>query len=110
MVGILPGNLWNGKRFVGTENNWSFGYDLGNDRGEKAMNPDDLLSTHQGSKEEAAVTPAQHPSSLVGKSWTREGGEPALDEHDLPISGGGALAGKNRAAPENSSQYSATMG
>ena len=32
-----------------------------------------------GRKEEAAVTPAQHPSSLVGKSWTREGGEPALN-------------------------------
>ena len=76
---------WNGKRFIGTENNWSFGYDLGNDK-VKAMNPDDLLSTHDGRKEEAAVTPAQHPSSLVGKSWTRESGEPALDEHDLPIS------------------------
>lgn len=74
---------WNGKRFVGTENNWSFGYDLGNDK-VKAMPPDDLLSLHDGKKEEAAVTPAQHPSSLVGKSWTREQGEPELDEHDLP--------------------------
>ena len=67
---------WNGKRFVGTEDDWSFGYDLGNDK-VKAMKPNDLLSTHDGKKEEAAVTPAQHPSSLVGKSWTRENGEPA---------------------------------
>ena len=36
-------------------------------------------SRHQGRKEEAAVTPAQHPSSLVGKSWTREKGEPPLE-------------------------------
>ena len=61
---------WNGKRFVGTENNWSFGYDMGNDK-VKAMKPEDLISTHVGRKEEAAVTPGQHPSSLVGKSWTR---------------------------------------
>ena len=48
------------------------------------MTPDELVSKHQGVKEEAAVTPAQHPSSLVGKSWTRENGEPALNELDLP--------------------------
>jgi hypothetical protein len=76
---------WDHKRFIGTEDNWSFGYDLGNEK-VKAMGPDELLSTHNGKKEEAAVTPAQHPSSLVGKSWTRENGEPALDDHDLPIS------------------------
>lgn len=74
---------WNNKRFVGTEDNWSFGYDLGN-KNVKALPPDDLVSTHNGIKEEAAVTPAQHPSSLVGKSWTREHDEPELDEHDLP--------------------------
>ena len=38
--------------------------------GSQAMKPDELVSTHNGKKEEAAVTPAQHPSSLVGKSWT----------------------------------------
>ncbi len=75
---------WAGKRFIGTEDNWSFGYDLGNDR-VKAMAHDDLVSTHNGMKEEAAVTPAQHPSSLVGKSWTREHGEPELNEYDLPV-------------------------
>jgi hypothetical protein len=76
---------WAGKRFVGTEDNWSFGYDLGNEK-VKAMHPDSLVSTHNGKKEEAAVTPAQHPSSLVGKSWTRGKGEPALNQYDLPDS------------------------
>ena len=74
---------WAGKRFIGTEDNWSFGYDLSNDR-VKAMDPGDLVSTHNGMKEEAAVTPGQHPASLVGKSWTREHGEPELNEYDLP--------------------------
>ena len=74
---------WAGKRFVGTEDNWSFGLDLG-DKRVAAMIPDELISMHKGKKEEAAVTPAQHPSSLVGKSWSREGGEPALNQYDLP--------------------------
>jgi hypothetical protein len=74
---------WGGKRFVGTEDNWSFGLDLG-DKKVAAMTPDELVSKHNGQKEEAAVTPAQHPSSLVGKSWTRENGEPVLNQYDLP--------------------------
>ena len=74
---------WAGQRFVGTEDNWSFGLDLG-DKRVAAMSPNELISMHQGQKEEAAVTPGQHPSSLVGKSWTREGGEPPLNEYDLP--------------------------
>ena len=75
---------WAGKRFVGTEDNWSFGLDLGDPR-VQALSPEELLSTHEGRREEAAVTPAQHPSSLVGKSWTRENGEPELNEQDLPV-------------------------
>lgn len=74
---------WAGRRFVGTEDNWSFGYDLGNDK-VKAMHTDSLVSTHKGKREEAAVTPAQHPSSLVGKSWSRKKGEPPLNQYDLP--------------------------
>ncbi len=77
--------MWAGNRFVGTEDNWSFGYDLGN-KNVSVMNPDDLVSNHNGIKEEAAVTPAQHPSSLVGKSWRRETGEPQLNQYDLPDS------------------------
>jgi hypothetical protein len=74
---------WAGKRFVGTQDNWSFGLDMG-DKRVAAMTPDELVSRHNGQKEEAAVTPAQHPSSLTGKSWTRENGEPPLNEFDLP--------------------------
>jgi hypothetical protein len=75
---------WAGERFVGTEDKWSFGYDLGN-KHVRNLDPDKLVSTHNGKKEEAAVTPAQHPSSLTGKSWTREHEEPELNEYDLPV-------------------------
>ncbi len=75
---------WAGKRFVGTEDNWSFGLDLGDQR-VRALSPEERVSRHHGHKEEAAVTPAQHPSSLIGKSWTASGGEPALNEYDLPL-------------------------
>ncbi|MDO8585853.1 MAG: hypothetical protein Q7T82_02330 [Armatimonadota bacterium] len=75
---------WAGKRFVGTEDNWSFGLDMG-DKRVSSMNPDDLVSVHNGKREESAVTPAQHPSSLVGKSWTLDKGEPELNEQDLPV-------------------------
>ena len=75
---------WAGKRFVGTEDNWSFGLDMG-DKRVSSMKPDELVSVHNGKKEEAAVTPAQHPSSLVGKSWTRDKGEPELTDQDLPV-------------------------
>ena len=74
---------WAGKRFVGTEDNWSFGYDLG-DKRVQALKPDEMVSKHGGVPEEAAVTPAQHPSSLVGKSWSRELGEPMLNDQDMP--------------------------
>ena len=49
------------------------------------MDPDDLVSTHRGIREQAAVTPAQHPTSLVGKSWSRKAGQPQLNEQDLPV-------------------------
>lgn len=75
---------WAGKRFVGTEDNWSFGLDLGDPR-VAALKPDELVSTHKGKKEEAAVTPAQHASTAIGKCWTREKGEPKLDEQDMPV-------------------------
>lgn len=73
---------WYGSKYVGTEDNWAFGYEmhtLGSYRAE------DLVSRHKGKYEEYAVTPAQHPSSMVGKCWTRKGGEPQLDEYDMPV-------------------------
>jgi hypothetical protein len=80
---------WGGERFVGTEDNWSFGYSLA-DPQVKALKPEELLSTHMGKREQAAVTAAQHPVSMteenmgVGKSWSRQYGQPELNEYDLP--------------------------
>lgn len=95
---------WAGNRFVGTEDNWSFGYDLDNVK-VKAMNPDDLVSTHNGSKEEAAVTPGQHPSSLVGKSWRRETGQPPLNQYDMADSAYVPWLGKTVKNPEGYGIY-----
>lgn len=75
---------WAGKRFVGTEHNWSFGLDLGDAR-VASLRPEQLVSTSGARREQAAVTPAQHASSGIGRSWTRDRGEPELDEHDLPV-------------------------
>ena len=82
---------WGDKRFVGTEDNWSFGYNLADPK-VKALKPEELLSTHKGQREQAAVTAAQHPVTMaegddigVGKSWSRENGQPAMNEYDLPL-------------------------
>jgi hypothetical protein len=80
---------WNGKRYIGTEDNWSFGYSMADPK-VKALEPEELLSKHNGKPEEAAVTPAQHPFTMteenmgVGKSWSRLNGEPKLNEYDMP--------------------------
>lgn len=83
-------------RYIGTEDNWSFGYSMDDER-IKAMSPEELASKHLGNVEECAVTPAQHPLGMkgvpmgVGKSWTRASGEPALNERDMPEGGLSAL-------------------
>ena len=80
---------WFGSRYIGTEDNWSFGYSMGNPNVKK-MTPEELVSRHNGEPEEAAVTPAQHPLGLdgetigIGKSWSKEFGEPELDSRDMP--------------------------
>ena len=80
---------WAGKRYIGTEDNWSFGYNLEDER-IKNMSPEELIAKHNGKLEQAAVTPAQHPVTMtenpmgVGKSWTRRFGEPQLNEYDMP--------------------------
>lgn len=80
---------WGNERFVGTEDNWSFGYSLADPR-VKNMKPEELLSLHNGKREQAAVTTAQHPVSMtdenmgVGKSWSRENGQPPLNQYDMP--------------------------
>jgi len=75
---------WGGSRYVGTEDNWSFGYDLG-DKKVKSLPTDSLIAPHKGEREEFAVTPAQHSSSMIGKSWSRANGEPQLNSYDLPV-------------------------
>jgi len=75
---------WEGKPYIGTEDKWCFGYDLVDER-VKVMKPEELVSKHNGRLEQAAVTPAQHPVTLTGRCWTRESGEPELNEFDLPV-------------------------
>lgn len=83
---------WGGKRYVGTEDNWSFGYSLADSR-VRDMSPEELAAKHNGHIEQIAVTPAQHPVTMtnnpmgVGKSWTREYGEPQLNDRDMPTVG-----------------------
>ena len=101
-----------GKRRIGTEDTWSFGYSMA-DTNIVKMKPIELLSTHNGKREEAAVTPAQHPVRLddgplpigVGKSWSREFGEPELDEYDMPAPAYVPWLGKKVEHPEGYGIY-----
>lgn len=90
-------DYWYGKKYVGTEDNWSFGLDMQNLTSRSAQS---LTALHNGRYEEYAVTPAQHPASLVGKCWTKTDGEPELDEYDLPVSMYVDDAGKEVDDPE----------
>lgn len=73
----------NGKRYVGSEDHWSFGYDM-HDKQVSSLTPAEPASTHKGRYEQMCVTPAQHASTFVGKSWTVAAGEPQLNQYDLP--------------------------
>ncbi|NDV93972.1 hypothetical protein D0T84_03445 [Dysgonomonas sp. 521] len=77
---------WGGQRYVGTEDNWSFGYELGDEQDAMArkMNPQDLVSLHNGVREQAAVTAGQHACTMVGKSWSRNNRDLKLDDYDMP--------------------------
>jgi len=83
-------NMWwgdyecKGKPYVGTEDNWCFGYSM-NDTRVSAKTPAQRASLHNGQIEEMAVTPAQHPSSVVGKSWRVNTGQPELGKGDMPV-------------------------
>lgn len=74
---------WAGKPYVGQEDKWSFGYEM-NDKRVAALSPEELCAKHDGRMEEMAVTPAQHPISITGKSWRRDTLEPQLDGNDMP--------------------------
>ncbi len=75
---------WAGKRYVGTEGNWSFGLEL-HDKAVAELKPEQLAATWKGRLEQMPVTPAQHPISNVGKSWSRHTKQPAMDLCDMPI-------------------------
>jgi hypothetical protein len=98
---------WNAKRFIGTEDNWSYGYQM-NDERVKRLPIDSLVSRHNGQIEQAAVTPAQHvPAnlSMVGKSWSRKDGEPELNQYDMPVSAYVPWLGKTVKNPEGYGIY-----
>ena len=95
---------WGGHRYVGTVDNWSFGYEL-NDERVAALAPTDLAARHKGRFEEMAVTPAQHPSSFTGKSWRRETKEPPLNQYDLPDSAYVPWLGRCVSLPEGYGIY-----
>ena len=92
---------WAGAPYVGGEDKWSFGYEL-NDKNVADLSPEELCSKHQGRLEEMAVTPAQHPISITGKSWRRETLEPSLDGKDMPTKAFVPWLGEER---ENPTQY-----
>lgn len=102
---------WAGQRFVGMEDNWSFGYNLG-DPQVSEMTPQQLVSKHGGKPEQAAVTAAQHPVGMgrmapsgIGKSWSRKYGEPSLNEYDMPGPAYVPWLGKTVENPENYGIY-----
>ncbi|MFO7937571.1 MAG: hypothetical protein R6V06_08200 [Kiritimatiellia bacterium] len=96
--------MWGGKRFVGTEDNWSFGLDMGH-KPVQALKPDQLVSTHNGVKEQAAVIAAQHAITMIGKCWTKEHGEPQFNEYDLPVPTYVPWLGKTVENPEGYGMY-----
>ncbi|MCM1021225.1 MAG: hypothetical protein NC343_03205 [Muribaculum sp.] len=82
-------NMWwgyaraNNQPYVGTEGNWSFGYDM-HDTMVNTLTPAQRAAYHNGVAEQMCVTPAQHASTMVGKSWTVKNREPKLDRKDMP--------------------------
>ena len=109
-------NMWwgyyteKGKRYIGTEDNWSFGYQMDH-LDIVQMTPAQLVSKHKGQLEEAAVTPAQHPLAMdsghmgVGKSWSVHTLEPELNEFDMPREAYVPWLGKTVKNPEGYGIY-----
>ena len=95
---------WGGKRYVGTEDNWSFGYEM-EDSKVAALTPRERCATHQGQAEQMAVTPAQHPISITGKSWRVSTGEPKLNQYDEPDSAYVPWFGRKVSHPEGYGIY-----
>ncbi len=84
-------NMWWGRGYdfdrseqpLGKDGYWFFGYDM-HDKSVQNLNIDKRIGKKNGRKEMMAVTPAQHSSTMVGKTWTLQGGEPSLNQYDMP--------------------------
>lgn len=68
---------------LGKDGYWFFGYDM-HDKAARNLGIERRVGTKDGRKEMMAVTPAQHSSTMVGKTWTIAAGEPSLNQYDLP--------------------------
>lgn len=97
-------STWGGAPYVGTDDNWCFGYEM-NDPAVGTLTPRQRAATHRSHVEQMAVTPAQHPVSITGKSWRMSTGEPPLGIHDVPDSAHVPWLGKTVAHPEEYGIY-----
>ncbi|MBO4590849.1 MAG: hypothetical protein J5698_07765 [Bacteroidaceae bacterium] len=95
---------WGGSRYAGTDDNWCFGYEM-QDPSVSALTPLERAARHNGAVEQMAVTPAQHPISITGKSWRVATGEPPLGVGDLPDSAYVPWLGRSVAHPEEYGIY-----
>ena len=88
--------MWAGKRFVGTEDNWSFGYDLGDDRvpSDEPGRPGVAAQRRQGgSGGDAGPAPVTAWSASPGRACERRAG--SLTNIDLPRAHLCAVAGQD---------------
>lgn len=95
---------WNDKLYVGTDDNWCFGYEM-NDPRVAALSPRKRAAHHNGRPEQMAVTPAQHSISKTGKCFRPSTGEPALNQYDMPDSAYVPWLGKTVKNPQDYGIY-----
>lgn len=76
---------WNGKRYVGQDDNWCFGYEM-NDPKVAGLTPEGRAAHHNGRVEQMAVTAGQHSISTTGKCFRPSTGQPPLNQYDMPDS------------------------
>lgn len=96
--------IWAHKPNFGRNDSWFFGYELNDDKVAKRT-PLQRAGLHNGVVEQMTVTPAQHSVNMTGKSWRIEGGEPLLNEYDMPDSAYVPWLGKTVADPSGYGIY-----
>lgn len=103
-------NMWWGSTYdfvreeypMGKDGYWYFGYDM-HDPGFRNLGIKKRIGTKNGRNEMMSVTPAQHSSTMVGKTYTIKAGEPTLNQYDLPSKK--IIGGKVRNNPEKYGLY-----